>query len=193
MEHFYQNIGEDWMDYQSLYSEMVNHFTDNSHFVEIGSWKGRSASYMAVEIFNSRKNIKFDCVDTWCGSVEHLDPNSYHFQQELINDKDWLYYQFLQNTRPVCDTITPIRMTSLDAVSLYENRSLDFIFIDASHEYEDVKKDIIGWYPKLKLGGIIAGHDYTSYDGVKQAVDEILINKNLIVRLENSYWIHKKN
>ena len=60
MEHFYQNIGEDWMDYQSLYSEMVNHFTDNSHFVEIGSWKGRSASYMAVEIFNSRKNIKFD-------------------------------------------------------------------------------------------------------------------------------------
>lgn len=193
MEHFYQNIGEDWMDYQSLYSEMVNHFTDNSHFVEIGSWKGRSASYMAVEIFNSRKNIKFDCVDTWCGSVEHLDPNSFYFHQELITDKDWLYYQFLQNTRPVCDIITPIRMTSLDAVSLYENRSLDFIFIDASHEYEDVKKDIIGWYPKLKLGGIIAGHDYTSYDGVKQAVDEILINKNLIVRLENSYWIHKKN
>lgn len=193
MEHFYQNIGEDWMDYQNLYSEMVNHFTDNSHFVEIGSWKGRSTSYMAVEIYNSRKNIKFDCVDTWCGSVEHLDPNSYHFQQELINDKDWLYYQFLQNTRPVCDTITPIRMTSLDAVSLYENRSLDFIFIDASHEYEDVKKDIIAWYPKLKLGGIIAGHDYTSYDGVKQAVDEILINKNLNIRLENSYWIHKKN
>ena len=193
MEHFYQNIGEDWMDYQSLYSEMVNHFTDNSHFVEIGSWKGRSASYMAVEIFNSRKNIKFDCVDTWCGSVEHLDPNTFYFHQELITDKDWLYYQFLQNTRPVCDIITPIRMTSLDAVSLYENRSLDFIFIDASHEYEDVKKDIIGWYPKLKLGGIIAGHDYTSYDGVKQAVDEILINKNLIVRLENSYWIHKKN
>ena len=193
MEHFYQNIGEDWMDYQNLYSEMVNHFTDNSHFVEIGSWKGRSTSYMAVEIFNSRKNIKFDCVDTWCGSVEHLDPNSFYFHQELITDKDWLYYQFLQNTRPVCDIITPIRMTSLDAVSLYENRSLDFIFIDASHEYEDVKKDIIGWYPKLKLGGIIAGHDYTSYDGVKQAVDEILINKNLIVRLENSYWIHKKN
>ena len=193
MEHFYQNIGEDWMDYQSLYSEMVNHFTDNSHFVEIGSWKGRSSSYMAVEIFNSRKNIKFDCVDTWCGSVEHLDPNSFYFHQELITDKDWLYYQFLQNTRPVCDIITPIRMTSLDAVSLYENRSLDFIFIDASHEYEDVKKDIIAWYPKLKLGGIIAGHDYTSYDGVKQAVDEILINKNLIVRLENSYWIHKKN
>ena len=54
MEHFYQNIGEDWMDYQELYSEMVNHFTDDSHFVEIGSWKGRSSSYMAVEIYNSR-------------------------------------------------------------------------------------------------------------------------------------------
>ena len=193
MEHFYQNIGEDWMDYQELYSEMVNHFTDDSHFVEIGSWKGRSSSYMAVEIYNSRKKIKFDCIDTWLGSVEHLDPNSIFFHKELSSDNDWLYYQFLNNIRPVCDIITPIRMTSLDAVNLYDIRSLDFIFIDASHEYEDVKKDIISWYPKLKLGGIIAGHDYTSFDGVKNAVDEVIINKNLNIRLENSYWIHKKN
>jgi hypothetical protein len=79
MEHFYKNIGEDWMDFQELYSEMVNYFPDNSHFVEVGSWKGRSASYMAVEILNSKKRIKFDCVDTWLGSVEHTDPYSPFF------------------------------------------------------------------------------------------------------------------
>ena len=192
MEHFYQNIGEDWMDFQELYSEMVNYFPDNSHFVEVGSWKGRSASYMSVEILNSKKRIQFDCVDTWLGSVEHTDPNSLFFVEELINDKDWLYYQFLNNTRPVCDIINTVRSSSLDSVNLYENRSLDFVFIDASHEYDDVKKDILAWYPKIKKGGIIAGHDFTTFEGVRQAVDELIINKGMNYVLKNSYWIHKK-
>ena len=165
---------------------------DNAHFVEVGSWKGRSASYMAVEILNSKKRIKFDCVDTWLGSVEHTDPHSPFFVEELINDKDWLYYQFLNNTRPVCDIIKPVRLSSLDSVNLYENRSLDFVFIDASHEYDDVKKDILAWYPKIKKGGIIAGHDFTTFDGVRQAVDELIINKGMNYVLKNSYWIHKK-
>ena len=56
MEHFYYNIGEDWFSYPELYSSIVNKFGDNSHFVEVGVWKGRSASYMGVEIFNSGKN-----------------------------------------------------------------------------------------------------------------------------------------
>jgi hypothetical protein len=192
MEHFYQNIGEDWMDFQELYSEMVNYFPDNSHFVEVGSWKGRSASYMAVEIINSKKRIKFDCVDTWLGSVEHIVPNSPFFVKELIHDKDWLYYQFLNNTRPVCDIINPIRLSSLDAVNQYSNRSLDFVFIDASHEYNDVKKDILSWYPKIKKGGFIAGHDFTTFEGVEQAVNELIINKGMNCVLKHSYWIHKK-
>lgn len=52
MEHFYQNIGEDWFSYPRLYKRMVESATDGHHFVELGSWKGRSASFMAVEIIN---------------------------------------------------------------------------------------------------------------------------------------------
>lgn len=192
MEHFYQNIGEDWMDFQNFYSKMVEHFPDNSHFVEIGSWKGRSSSYMAVEILNSNKKIKFDCVDTWEGSLEHTDVNSPFFIQELVDNKDWLYYEFLKNTLPVRDMINPIRLSSLESAKLYPDRSLDFVFIDASHEYEDVKQDILSWYPKVKKGGYIAGHDYTTFDGVQKAVDEIIINKGLNWVLEKSYWIHRK-
>ena len=52
MEHFYQSVGEEnWFDYQELYSSMVNHFCDGAHFVEVGSWKGRSAAFMGVEIY----------------------------------------------------------------------------------------------------------------------------------------------
>jgi hypothetical protein len=60
MEHFYHNLGEDWFSFQDLYSEMVQRFKGDSHFVEIGSWLGRSSSYMAVEIINSGFDIKFD-------------------------------------------------------------------------------------------------------------------------------------
>ena len=64
MEHFYQKIGEDWFTYPNLYKKMVSDANENSHFVEVGVWKGRSAAFMAVEIINSKKDIKFDCIDT---------------------------------------------------------------------------------------------------------------------------------
>ena len=137
---------------------------------------------MGVAIYNSEKQIKFDFVDTWLGSVEHHDKNSPFFVQELIDDKDWLYYQFLNNTRPVCDIINPIRLSSLDAVNQYSNRSLDFVFIDASHEYESVFETIKLVIPKMVKGGIICGDDYLSanihrsdlHGGVERAVTELL-------------------
>lgn len=65
MNHIYtgNEFGEDWFSYANLYSEMVNRFPSGSHFFEIGSWKGKSSAYMAVEIVNSGKDIKFDCID----------------------------------------------------------------------------------------------------------------------------------
>ena len=92
--------------------------------------------------------------------------------KELITDMDWLYYDFLNNTRPVCDVINPIRSSSLNSVNLYQNRSLDFVFIDASHEYEDVKKDIDNYYNLLNNKGIIFGDDYYNFVGVQKAVTQ---------------------
>jgi hypothetical protein len=177
MEHFYQNLGEDWFTYQQFYSKMVSYFLDGSHFVEVGSWKGRSAAYMAVEILNSKKNIKFDCVDTWQGSEEHTNPNSSSFNSEIIRNPNWLYEEFSKNIRPVEKIINPKRKNSIDASGDYEDRSLDFVFIDADHTYSSVKQDIACWFPKVKIGGFIAGHDYNSFKvwpGVCQAVDEFL-------------------
>ena len=191
MEHFYYRIGEDWMDFQDLYSRMVNTFPDGSHFVEVGCWKGRSASFMGVEIKNSGRRIDFDCIDTWKGSIEHTDPNSPYYEIEFIDNEDFVYQEFIKNVKPVIDVINPIRLPSTDASNLYRNRSLDFVFIDASHEYSDVKRDILSWLPKVKIGGFLAGHDYTIFDGVRKAVDEFFIDDN--ISLEKSYWIYYKN
>ena len=88
--------------------------------------------------------------------------------------------------------LNAVRLSSLESAKLYPDRSLDFVFIDASHEYEDVKQDILSWYPKIKKGGYIAGHDYTTFDGVQKAVNEIIIHKGLNWVLEKSYWVHRK-
>lgn len=169
MEHFYQNLGQDWFTYPNLYKSVVEKFNNNSHFVEVGVWKGRSASFMAVEIINSCKSIKFDCVDTWEGSAEHLDEskNSY---EPLLKEKDGLYNEYLRNIEPVKHIINSIRMTSVEASKLYQDESLDFVFIDAAHDTESVKEDILHWLPKVKKGGILAGHDYSWSSEVQEAV-----------------------
>lgn len=180
MKHFYQNIGEDWFNYQELYSEMVRQFPDGSKFVEVGTWKGRSAAFMAVEIINSGKKIKFDCIDNW----EYVDGLQTDIEKQLFG-KD-IYNEFINNIKPVSHIVNPIKSISWEAASLYDDQSLDFIFIDAAHDYESVKKDISAWLPKLKKNGIIAGHDYTSHIGVKTAVDELLS-----VEILGSCWVYR--
>jgi predicted O-methyltransferase YrrM len=66
-------------------------------------------------------------------------------------------------------------MTTNEAVKLFDDESLDAVFIDADHSYEAVKLDIQNWMPKVRRGGILAGHDYVpSWPGVVRAVDELL-------------------
>jgi hypothetical protein len=190
MEHFYQNIGEDWFDYQEIYSMMVDKFEDGSHFVEVGSWKGRSSVYMAVEMINSEKKIKFDCVDTWNGSEEHISEGSGCFVKEILIDRDWLFNQFINNIEPVKNIINPIRDTSESASKKYKDGSLDFIWIDAAHDYDNVFSDISNWIPKLKIDGYIGGHDYHKYCGVEDAVNDFFGVDN--VNRINKSWLHKK-
>lgn len=77
--------------------------------------------------------------------------------------------------------ITVLRGKSHDVHSYVTNNSLDFIFIDADHLYENCLEDILDWTPKVKKGGLISGHDYdsNSYPGVVRAVNECFKNYNL--------------
>jgi cephalosporin hydroxylase len=174
MEHFYQNIFGHF-DYSKLFTRMVEEHGDDTHFVEIGAFYGMSSAYMAVEIINSGKKIKYDIVDTWRGSPEHQE-GEWDAQESMINDT--AFDIFKNNMKPVEGHYTAHKMKSVDAAKLYEDNSLDFVFIDGSHEYEFVKEDIEAWYPKVKVGGYLGGHDYINHQmpsgafGVIQAVNE---------------------
>ena len=185
IDHFYKGseFGESWFSYPNLYAEMVRRFPSGSRFVEIGVWKGRSAAFMAVEIINSLKDIEFSCVDHWEGSEEHKD------NPELES----LYDIYSRNMNPVKGHYTDIKMPSLQAAEQFADESLDFVFIDASHDYDAVKKDITAWLPKVKKDGVIAGHDCypnnPDFGGVYKAVSEIFIN----FKVTEDCWVVEKN
>lgn len=149
---------------RDLYRDMVGQAKSGAHFVEVGSWKGQSAAYMAVEIANSKKKIRFDCVDVWLsqGPGESDDGKP---------DKFAPYEEFLRNIAAVAEFINPIRLPSTEAAKLYPDKSLDFVFIDAGHDYDNVRADIRAWRTKIKAGGILAGDDF-DFGDVKRAVIE---------------------
>lgn len=168
--HYYETVeGFFRPDDVAFYKKIINYFAGPAHFVEIGSYKGRSSSFMAVEIANLGKDIQFDCVDTWEGSEEHQAGQEFE-DQDVVDNR--MYNVFLDNMSPVQGYYTPVRMTSLEAAATYADASLDFVFIDAAHDYDSVRADILAWDPKVKEGGIISGHDYP-HPPLKQAVNEI--------------------
>lgn len=167
MKHFYQNI-QGWFDFDNIYSEMVRIAKEGARFVEVGSWKGKSAAFMCVEIANSGKKIQFDCVDIWNGMGQ---PGEYEKDKSVIQKT--LYEDFLENMKPVEGLYRPVRSLSYEAANLYEEKSLDFVFIDAGHAYKEVKKDVVSWLPKVKAGGYIGGHDHHKVN-VRRAVEENL-------------------
>jgi len=123
---------------------------------------------MAVEIANSGKNIRFDCVDHWRGSVEH--------QQLSSVIRGTLYNDFLRNIEPVQEFVHPISGESVEVATQYEESSLQFVFVDASHDEESVQADLTAWWPTVRIGGWMAGHDFTN-DGVGKAVLRYFKNK----------------
>jgi len=153
MEHFYQDIFG-WFNFQQIYRDAVNKGKDGSVFVEIGNYLGKSTAFMAVEIANSNKKIKFYSIDPHAGWGD-------------IPTGDNTYKLLKGNLEPVKDHVKIIRNRSTQV----DIRNVDFVFIDGDHSYEEVKADIQHWLPRTKLGGIIAGHDYDMHS-VRQAVNE---------------------
>ena len=167
-----------------LYRKVVAHFPTGSHFVEVGSYKGRSSAFMAVEIAQSGKQIKFDCVDTWEGSEEHQYGQQFEDQDVVANK---LFNVFEKNMLSVKAYYRPVKALSVEAAGLYDDESIDFVFIDAAHDYENVRADILAWAPKVKSSGIISGHDW-HHPPIKQAVAETVGDVNTV---GNCWYVFK--
>jgi hypothetical protein len=157
---------EGWFDFPDLYKQRVQAVNGKpAHFVEVGSWLGKSAAYMAAEIKRSGKLIRFDAVDNWLGGSNTPD-NAGHAISPATRDyvaaRGNLFLDWQRNLRAcgVEELVVPIRGDSTQCADRYPDNCLDFVFIDADHEAAAVYADLCAWFPKIKPGGILAGHDY---------------------------------
>jgi len=129
---------------------------------EIGVKEGRFISFM----LNRFPDLVMYAIDPW----ENQPGNN-----ETYEGWDWsdIYKRYKTAIRPYADRVLEIQDYSENASKQIYDESLDFVFIDAQHDYDSVKRDIELWTPKLKPGGLLSGHDYQpNFQGVIQAVDE---------------------
>jgi predicted O-methyltransferase YrrM len=158
-------------NYPDTYKYIVNQLPDPAVIVEVGVWDGESTVFMAEFIKASGKNIKFYTVDPFAPfKIDGV------WHQANIN----VYFENIRGYQ-----VETIIKSSVEAAKNFQDESLDFVFIDANHEYESIKEDIKAWLPKVKKGGILGGHDYA--DGVKKAVDEM--NFKDLFLYENTSWL----
>lgn len=162
-----EDFGPDWFSYPNFYSFAVREAPEVGVFVEVGCHLGRSTHFLASEIKRSGKQIELHCVDSW----------SDFLQTEVEQDGEGVYRQFLRNMAGFPD-LRVHRGLSWEVSVEFEDESLDFVFIDADHVYESVLKDLRAWYPKVKRGGILSGHDF-NWVGVERAVKEFFPDESL--------------
>lgn len=131
--------------------------------VEVGCWLGRSIC--AIWPICSANGTAVVGVDWW-----RKNPGS------NIPPVDFDPFEMFLRNLDACGvtTFSALRETSTDGARFFADNSIDLVFIDADHSEECVTADIKAWWPKVKWGGILAGHDYENGDdpGVKAAVDK---------------------
>jgi hypothetical protein len=107
--------------------------------------------------------------------------------EELGGIDDYPYEGMLRalaTLRPFGLRSVVMRMRSLDAVEVFQDGALDFVYLDGIHRVPGVDLDIAAWYPKIRKGGILSGHDYEPWNPsphVRTAVDAFAAHRGLSV------------
>jgi predicted O-methyltransferase YrrM len=144
-------------------------------YVEIGSYEGGSILALALRFAN--RDIDFYSVESFMGNLNgtmdgHRLPSRSRYMENLAR---------FPNLR-----VNLVPGDSALAAALFENASIDFVFIDGCHETPAVLRDIDTWRPKLSSGGILSGDDY-AWESVRRAIDHRFPEVNVAVS-GNVWW-----
>lgn len=164
--------------------------------IEVGTWKGASALNMAGILDNLElPDTRILCIDTWLGALEFRADlaDSKRFQAlECHHGYPSVYYRFLAN---VChagqqNRIIPFPFPSTTAALwlLRTDVRADLIYIDGSHEEEDVYQDLIDYAALLTPGGTLFGDDW-AWTGVRNAVTRFAQERNKSISHLHDKWL----
>jgi Methyltransferase domain len=150
--------------------------------LEVGSWLGKSTMWMAERVSSEGKVY---AVDHWLGSFEH-QPGQGAYHQAV----PFLYQQFLSNVihRGLAHKIIPVKMESGDAAEALKGEvTPDLIYIDGSHDYDGVTRDLNLWYPYVQGKCVFCGDDW-AWKTVRRAVEDFAGEHNLRVQGDHFFW-----
>ena len=161
------DINNQWFGLNDLIKDIYHRFgkkykvpLPKLRMLEIGSYMGESTAMFASSMVFS----EIHCIDPFVGKEKFNDSQFYDWEE--------VYEEFKLNTR-FYDNIKLHMDFSYNIYNKFEDGFFDFIYIDANHEYDEVKKDIELYLPKLASNGIIGGHDYHEvWPDVVDAVNE---------------------
>ena len=156
-------------------------------FVEVGSWKGRSTSFIG-RICNAN-GTRLVCVDHWNGSRDVLATR--YAAALAVEDVE---QTFRANMHELGITVEVMAEPSLVAAARFAAASVDRVFLDASHDGASVAEDLVAWSNVLRPDGILAGHDYSPrHPGLCAAVDAFAAARGLGVRRgpRDIWWLER--
>lgn len=180
----YEKVKYSFFNFQKWYDYIYNHLQDGNEFVEIGTWTGASTLYFGELIKQGNKKITFTTIDTFKGSAEH--------QNHPLIQSDELLNTFLRNREPLKDHINVIVGDSKVVYKKFADGSLNALFLDGDHSHEGFRKDIEYWYPKVKKGGLVSGHDYMwGGKGVKPIIDAFADKPINHLKRQGVWWYEK--
>ena len=164
-----------------------------STLVEIGSYRGESTEVWAKNFEDVTAIDPWSFIITPATMVDFI--NNFNQHREEI---DWenlptifskVEESFDERMKPY--TITKLKMSSDDAIEIFNDESIDIVYIDAMHDYAAVDNDIENWIKKIKPNGFIAGHDYSErWSGVVQAIDKHFGNPDKVFK--DTSWVVRK-
>ena len=151
---------------------------------EVGVAEGYNFNRLLVS------NLKLAvAVDIW-KITDIKSQNDYPFSQE---QKDSFYNNMVELSKKD-SRVKVVRDFSINASKQFEDNFFDFVYIDADHTYEAVYKDLCAWYPKVRPGGVLAGHDYFENKtedleyGVIKALNRFREENNLPIHVDEAGW-----
>jgi hypothetical protein len=155
----------------------------------IGAEIGVNKGDFSVFLFKNVPDLSMLCIDPW----------DCYYSKRIQRKQNRAHEAAKKQLAPWDAKI--VKKTSLDAVKYVPDESLDFIHIDGDHRFDFCMTDHIFWAPKVKIGGIIAGHDYAHHHGfgVIEAINAYTRAHNIIDwyivkgHMPTYFWVKKEN
>jgi hypothetical protein len=167
-----------WFQWRSAQEEAAHWFPEGSCFVEVGTYLGRSLCSLGEVVELSGKSFTVIGIDTCRGSGPE-GPRHKDYHGAAVGQGGGTFAGALHKNVLDCgygDVISLIIADSLTAARLFGDASVDWVHLDARHDYASVKADIQAWLPKVKRGGWLSGDDYDElkWPEVVKAVNDLL-------------------